>query len=175
MRRTRMMKSTPTFAGLLPALFAGLLLAISATPLGAQPASETHVGHGFGVVYDAAHEITLTGTVQEVVTRHMTGRPAGTHLMVAGPQGLVDAHVGPYLSKEMKEALHTGTPVRIVGSMAVVHGKSYLLARELSVGGTTVKLRNAHGTLLRFHTVPAWTTRAKTKQMAKVELNGGTR
>ena len=100
MRRNRLTKSRPTFAGLLPVLFAGLLLAILVVPLGAQPASETHAGHGFGVVYDAAHEITLAGTVQEVVTHHMAGRPAGVHLMVAGPHGLVDAHVGPFLAKK---------------------------------------------------------------------------
>ena len=172
MRRTRMMKSTPTFAGLLPALFAGLLLAISATPLGAQPASETHVGHGFGVVYDAAHEITLTGTVQEVVTRHMTGRPAGTHLMVAGPQGLVDAHVGPYLSKEMKEALHTGTPVQLVGAMASLRGKKYLMVRELNVGGTNVTVRSEHGDLVRSQVSGAKT---KAKETSSLVSNGGVR
>jgi hypothetical protein len=169
MRRTRLTKPmhmTTTIAGLL----AGLLFAILAVPLGAQPASGTRVGHGFGTVYDAAREITVTGSVQEVITRHMPGRPAGLHLMVAGPQGLVDAHVGPFLSKGMKEALHTGTPVQLVGAMTSAHGKKYLLVRELSVGGTKVTVRSEHGFL-----VHSYDSSLKTKQSAKLESNGGAR
>jgi hypothetical protein len=168
MRRTRLTKPIPilTIAGPL----AGLLFAVLAVPLGAQPASETPVGQGFGVVYDAAHEITLTGTVQEVVTRRMPGRPAGMHLMVAGPQGLVDAHVGPFLSREMKEALHTGTPVQMVGAMASLRGRKYLMVRELNVGGNTVTLRSDHGFLVRSHV-----SGTKTKDMTRLESNGGVR
>jgi hypothetical protein len=150
MRHTRLTKPIRMIAGLL----AGLLFASLAVSLGAQPASETHVGHGFGLVYDAAHEITLNGDIQRVVTKHAVGTPVGMHLLVAGPKGLVDAHVGPFLSKEMKEALHTGTPVEIVGAMATVHGKSYLLARELSVGGTTVRVRSENGFLRRSPSTP---------------------
>jgi hypothetical protein len=168
MRRTRLTKPIPilTIAGLL----AGLLFAVQAVPLGAQPASETRVGQGFGVVYDAAHEITLTGTVQEVVTRRMPGRPAGMHLMVASPQGLVDAHVGPFLSREMKEALHTGTPVQLVGAMASLRGRKYLMVRELNVGGTKVIVRSEHGFLVR-----SQGSNPKSKEMANVESNGGAR
>jgi hypothetical protein len=152
MRRTRLTKPLCilTTAGPL----AGLLFAILAVPLFAQPASETRVAHGFGVVYDSAHEITLTGDVQQVITRRAVGSPVGMHLLVAGPKGVVDAHVGPFLSKEMKEALHTGTPVQIVGAMATVHGKSYLLARELSVGGTTLRVRSENGFLRRSPATP---------------------
>jgi hypothetical protein len=170
MRRSRLTKPicirTLTTAGLL----AGLLFVVLAVPLGAQPASETHVGQGFGPVYDAAHQITLSGTVQEVVTRRMPGRPVGMHLMVAGPQGIVDAHVGPYLSRDMKEALHTGTPVQLVGVMASVRGRKYLMVRELNVGGTSVTLRSEHGFLLR-----SQGSSLKAKESAKLESNGGAR
>ncbi len=145
MRHSRLTTPAPMIAGLL----AGLLFAILAVPLGAQPASETRVTHGFGVAYDKAHEITLSGDVQEVVTRHVAGSPGGMHLLVAGPEGLVDAHVGPFLSKEVKDALHTGTPVQIVGVMATLNGRNYLLARELTVGGTTITVRSPHGFLRR--------------------------
>ena len=40
-------------------LLATLLFAIIAVPVGALAASETHPAHGFGPVYDAAHETTL--------------------------------------------------------------------------------------------------------------------
>jgi len=152
MRRTRLTKPIRilTIAGPL----AGLLFAILAVPLVAQPASEARVAQGFGVTYDRAHEITLNGDVQQVVTRHVVGAPVGMHLLVAGPEGLVDAHIGPFLSKEMKEALHTGTPVQIVGAMATLNGKNYLLARELTVGGTTITVRSEHGFLRRSQLTP---------------------
>jgi hypothetical protein len=150
MRRIRLTKPTPLIAGLL----IGLLFAILAVPLGAQPASETHAAQGFGVTYDRAHEITLNGNVHQVVTRHVVGTPAGMHLLVAGPEGLVDAHVGPFLGKEIKEALHTGTPVQIVGAMATLNGRNYLLARVLTVGGTTIAVRSENGFLRRSQLTP---------------------
>jgi hypothetical protein len=130
-------------------LLTGLLLAILAVPIGAQPASETTPGHGFGPAYDVAHESTLNGTVQEVVTRHTIGSPAGIHLLVAGSRGMVDALVGPFLNKATREALQTGTAVRIVGATTQLRGKEYFMARLLTVGGQTIKVRSEHGALLR--------------------------
>src|ERR1700691_5191074 len=101
MRRSRVTQAVPLIAGLL----LSLLLATLAVPLGAQPASTTPVAKGFGPVYDAAHEITLDGTIQNVISKHVTGSPAGMHLLVAGQHGVVDAHVGLFLSKETKESL----------------------------------------------------------------------
>jgi hypothetical protein len=169
MRRSRTTKPIPISIKMIAGLLAGLLFAILAVPLGAaQPASETRTGHGFGVTYDRAHELTLSGDVQQVVTRHVAGVPGGMHLLVAGPKGLVDAHIGPFLSKEMKEALHTGTPVRIVGAMATLNGREYLLARELTVGGTTLTIRGEHGFLRHSQITPAEHSAAKTS-------NGGAR
>jgi hypothetical protein len=168
MRRISLTKPTPLIAGLL----SGLLLAILAVPLGAQPVSGSHVRQGFGPVYDAAHEITLNGNIEQVITKRMVGSPAGMHLMVAGPKGLVDAHVGPFLSKEIKEALHTGTPVEIVGAMTLEHGKKFLLAREVNVGGSTFTVRNKRGLLVRVHAARTRPTKIAKKASA---LNGGAR
>jgi hypothetical protein len=129
-------------------LLSGLLFAVVALPLGAQPASESRPGRGFGPVYDAAHEITIYGTVQEVVTKHVLGSPAGIHLLVSQTAGMVDAHVGAFLAKDVQEALHTGLPVQIVGSMQEINGKQYLLARQLIFGGRMVAVRNEHGFLV---------------------------
>jgi hypothetical protein len=161
------MKPTWLIAGLLT----GLLFAILAVPLGAATASDFLAGRGFGPAYDAAHETTLSGTIQEVVTRHELGSPAGMHLLVAGPQGTIDTHVGPFLSKETRESLRTGTPVRIVGAMMSRHGKVYFLARQLTVDGHTVIIRSPRGIIVPCH----GTRSAKTRRTAKVETNGGTR
>jgi hypothetical protein len=147
MTRDRSTKPTQLTAGLL----AGLLLAILAVPLGAQLAPETRATRAVGPVYDAAHEITLNGTIQEVVTKRVAGSPVGMHLLVAGPEGVVDAHVGPYLTKDTQEALHAGLPVQIVGAVEQLQGKSILLARQLIFGGRTVTVRSENGFLMRAH------------------------
>jgi hypothetical protein len=167
MSRTRFTKSTRIFAGLLT----GLLLAMLAIPVGAQTAPKSSPGHGFGPVYDAAHETTLQGTIQEVVTRHTVGSPAGMHLLVAGPQGVVDSHLGRFLSKQTKEALQTGMPVRIVGATCSLNGKEYFLARQLTVGGQTVTIRNARGLLIYPH--PQGRRIVNAKDSAPVETKGG--
>jgi len=166
MRRCRFTQSTPLIAGL-----CALIFAIVAVPLGAQAASETH--SGIGPVYDAAHEITVNGTIQTVITKHTKGSPAGMHLMVIGSEGVVDAHVGPFLSKATKEALQEGAPVRIVGAMTLQHGKSYLMARELTVGNRTLMVRSERGMLVPMPTARRARSGGETK--SPVEANGGAR
>jgi hypothetical protein len=168
MSRNRWTKPTPLIAGLL----FGLLCAISAIPLGAQPVPETR-GRGFGVTYDAAHEITFNGSIQTIVAKHVLGSPAGIHLLVAGPQGVVDAHVGPFLPKATRAALATGMPVRIVGAMATERGRTYLLARELTVANHTVRVRSDRGFLVHDH--PVRVRRAATKKLSQPASNGGAR
>jgi len=151
---------------------AALLFAIISV-LGAHAASETHPAQGFGPIYDAAHETTLNGTIQQVVTKHTVGSPAGMHLMVAGPHGLVDAHVGPFLSREMKTAVQSGMLVRIVGASALLHGKSYFLARQVTIGDQTVTVRSTRGILMPPHSDVA--PHARTRRAAQTEKDGGAR
>lgn len=169
MKRCLFTKPLRIIAGLLTVL----LFAVSAVPLGAAPASETRAGQGVAPVYDAAHEITLNGTIQTIVTKHTPGSPAGMHLLVMGPEGMVDAHVGPFLSKATKEALQEGAPVRIVGAMALLRGRTYLLARELTVGNRTITVRSEHGVLAPTGTVRK--ARARNEKKPAVEVNGGAR
>ena len=173
MRCTRLTKSIPMSA----ALLIGLLIAACAIPLCANPAAESRPAQGLGPVYDAAHETTLIGTIQEVVTKHTAGSPAGMHLLVAGAQGVVDAHVGPFLSKETKDALQTGMPVQIVGAMLTLHGKDYLLARELNIGGNIITVRSKHGALAHEHTTREHVARsfARSKGSSQIDSNGGVR
>src|SRR5580658_2413542 len=123
MMSARTMSARTTSAGTIAVLLSGLLFAILAVPLPAQPAPESRSPRGFGPFYDAAHEVTLHGDIQQVVTRRVLGSPAGMHLLVAGPEGLVDAHVGPFLGKETRTTLHAGTPIELVGAMTSIRGK----------------------------------------------------
>jgi hypothetical protein len=131
-------------AGLVPAV----LLALSAIPAGAQTAAAASPSRGPIPIYDAAHEITVNGTVQEVVTKRVPGSPVGMHLLVTGATGTVDAHVGPFLPKTAQEALHIGLPLQVVGVTVTIRGKQMMLARELKYGGQALILRSKGGVLL---------------------------
>jgi hypothetical protein len=163
------MTNTRLIAGLL----SGLLFATMAVSLDAHAASVSHPAQGFGPVYDAAHETTFEGTIQEVVVKHTPGSPAGMHLMVAGPNGLVDAHIGPFMSKETREVLQPGVPVRIVGAKTELHGKTIFMARQLVVDGNTVTVRSPRGFLVQAHSPRA--DRAPIKKTSQPEQNGGAR
>jgi hypothetical protein len=141
MRSRSKRQSMIALAGLMPAM----LLALSAVPARAQAAAATNPSRGPIPIYDTAHEITVNGTVQEVVTKRTIGSPAGMHLMISGAQGLVDAHVGPFLTKNMQQAMHTGLPLKVVGVMITARDRQILLVRELSYGGQTVLVRNKNG------------------------------
>jgi hypothetical protein len=145
MSRTRLTKPTTMIAGLI----VGLLFATLTVPLGAQPVPTSRAGRGLGPFYDSTREVTLTGDIQSVATKHVVGSPAGMSVKVASAQGLVNAHLGPFLTKEVAESLHLGTPVEIVGATVTTHGKSLFLARLVKVGGTTITVRNKNGILMR--------------------------
>lgn len=137
-----------------------------AVPSNAQAAAESHAQPFLRLGYDKAHEITLNGTIQKVVSHAAVGAPTGLHLLVAGSEGTIDAHLGPYLNKEVQQALHTGMVVQIVGATQRIHGKNYLLAREVVVDGRTITVRSTNGFLLLGKPVRA----SRTEQ-----LNGGAR
>jgi len=154
----------PKFTRLIARLLAGLLFAILAVPLGAQPPARG---------YDKAHEITLNGIVSELVTNSASGSPAGLHVFVNGPEGTVDAHLGPYMTKQTQEALKAGTPVQIVGAFEKVHGKQYLLARQLIFEGRMVTVRNLSGFLKQGQTERA--SRRRGAGAFRTDGNGGAR
>jgi hypothetical protein len=166
--RHRPFNPAPLFAG----LFAALLFATLTLPLAAQTAQEPQTRpEAFG--YDKTREITLTGTIQEAVSQRSVGSPIGMHVIVTGSQGNIDAHLGPYLPKAAQDALHLGTPVQIVGAVETLHGKNYLLARQVIFGGQTVTIRNQNGFLLRPHTPRAARTTSTASETSSSPLGGG--
>jgi len=97
-------------------------------------------------VYDAAHEVTLQGTVEEVVAKPAVGSPIGVHLIVATPRGSVDAHLGLLGMKQANQAgIFPGAFIEMVGAMVQVSGRELLLVRKLTVGSQTMVLRNKRG------------------------------
>jgi hypothetical protein len=124
------------------------LAACLALALAAQ-ASPAATGRGLGFAYDRTHEITIVGTVQQLATASGRGEPAGLHLLVSSSGKVVDAHVGPYLSRENQRALGSGQLVQITGVREAVQGKSILVARQIIFNGRVVTIRNERGFLVR--------------------------
>jgi hypothetical protein len=91
-----------------------------------------------------AHDVAMAGTVQQVVTT----RTLGTQLVAEGPQGSFTANLGSALSDQVRQSLSPGTPVQVSGVMETISGKSYLLARKLTVAGDEITIRNQHGFLV---------------------------
>jgi hypothetical protein len=96
--------------------------------------------------YDAAHEVTLAGTIQKADSG---GKPAGFHLLMETSGGVIDTHLGPYLSKDVLDDLQAGQTIQVVGVMKTVRGQNHLLVRQLVVGNRQVTVRNEHGFLIR--------------------------
>jgi hypothetical protein len=112
---------------------------------GIQAASTTFESTTLGT---PAHDVAMAGTVQQVITTHTLGAPIGIQLVAQGSQGAFTANLGSALSDQARQALSPGTPVQISGVMETINGKSYLLARKLTVGGEQVIIRNDHGFLV---------------------------
>jgi hypothetical protein len=95
-----------------------------------------------------AHDVTMAGTVQELITTHTPAAPTGTQLVAAGSQGSFTASLGSALSDQVRQTLSPDTPIQVSGVMETINGKSYLLARKLTVAGNQVIIRNEHGFLV---------------------------
>jgi hypothetical protein len=100
----------------------------------------------------AAQDITVSGTVQQLVKTHVPGAPAGVQLLVAAPQGAVTASLGPNLSRTVLQSMSKGAAIQVSGGMQTINGKEYLLARNLTIGGNQIIVRNEHGFLTHYPT-----------------------
>jgi hypothetical protein len=105
---------------------------------------------------DPSTEVTVTGTVTEVVTNPTStrgrGRRArtGMHLMVTTDEETLEVHVGPadFITSEGL-AFEEGDELEITGSRVTVDGAEALIAREIKKGQAVLVLRNEQG-------VPRW-------------------
>jgi hypothetical protein len=98
-------------------------------------------------------EITVLGTIRQVISNREAGGPAGVHILIDGPLGSFDASLGSNLPGDVLQALSNGVPVQITGVVRSANGKNFLQVRQLSVGGKQITIRNANGFLVHN---PSW-------------------
>jgi hypothetical protein len=129
----------------LATLAAVLSLAVPAMAQTAKPVKRAPVAPR----YDARQEVTLKGTVEQVVTKPSKGTLVGTHLMLATSSGKVDAHLGVFALKG-NGGMHVsaGESVTVVGVKTTTNKKEVFLVRTVEAGGQTYTIRNEHGAVL---------------------------
>ncbi len=117
--------------------------------------------------YDAAKEVTIEGTIQQLVKKPTAGTMLGTHLIVTSPKGTIDAHIGGFVERGPHAySPAVGQSVKLVGVMSTFKNKSVFLTRTIETGNRTFEVRTVRGYLI----VPG----VKGK-LAQAKLAGGAR
>jgi hypothetical protein len=126
-----------------------LLYTLTHIALAEQPGFQTAVTpFDAGAMSKPTQDVTVAGTLQQVISKHTAGIPAGIQLVVDGPQGAFTAILGPAVGDQLQQILSPGAPVQVSGVEDTINGQSYLLARKLTVAGSQVIIRNEHGFLV---------------------------
>ena len=137
------------FVSILPALMlCGAWVQGAATQTGTanQPASQFV---GLDSIKSGLSDMAITATIQQVIPNHPPGTPAGTNLKLGTMTGPLYVSVGPYLAPDIQKALVAGQRVQVTGKIQNIHGQSYLIARQLLLGGRHIAIRNDQGSLIR--------------------------
>lgn len=127
-----------------------ILVCLAVVPVALLAQAGSSAGGRRSRIYDPNSEVTVNGTVEDVIS--VPGRRgfSGTHLLVKSNQGTIEVHVGPASYIEHKQfAFAKGDTVEVTGSKVVINGKDALIAREIKKAGNTLALRDAAG-------IPYW-------------------
>ncbi|MDE3155394.1 MAG: hypothetical protein KGN76_09845 [Acidobacteriota bacterium] len=137
----------------------GTMFVVASAALAAAGLAQPPMGRGMGpgMRYDKAHEVTVTGTIEDVVQRtgmgRMAGGSSGTHLMLKTETETLEVFVGPTTWLEQQKVTFTkGEAIEVTGAHTTFGQNAGLIAREIKMGGKTITLRNADG-------VPVWSRR----------------
>ncbi len=99
-----------------------------------------------GLRYDISKEITLHGTVSDVLKKPAKGMIMGSHLLIQTGVGPLDASLGRFgLQGRGALSVGAGKQVEVTGVMKTINGKQVFLARTVTVDGHAYTMRNEHG------------------------------
>lgn len=136
-------------------LVIALALALAGPAL-AQPGPGGGMGRGMGPVsYNPQTVTTVTGPVEKLADLPSLGRGGGKGMQHRGvllktDQGSLMVDLAPaWFLNEKKFVVQAGDTVSATGSKTTLDNQPGLIAREVTVNGTTLKLRDEQG-------VPVW-------------------
>ena len=104
------------------------------------------IGRGMGAMrYNPQNVTTIKGTVESLAAPQ-TRRMRHESLVVKTDQGSITVHLGPawYMSQNQM-IFNPGDAVEVTGSKMAVAGGAILVAKEVTVKGKTLKLRDDQG------------------------------
>jgi len=109
------------------------------------------MAHASGMAYDAKTEVTLEGTVADVMAMPGSQPMSGVHLSLETKDETIHVHVGTpeYLAKQGL-SFSKGDRVTVTGSRIKGEGFEAILARTVTKGTVVVTLRDEDGK-------PRWT------------------
>ena len=118
--------------------------------------------------YDISQELTLSGTVSNVLAKPAPEMIVGAHLLLTTVSGPVDISLGT-LALQGKGALGVtaGQQIQVTGIMKIFKGKQVFLARTVKVDDEVYPIRNQHG-------VPI-SSQARERASQKIMPSGETR
>jgi hypothetical protein len=127
-----------------------------AGPALAQPGPGGGMGGGKGpMLYNPQTVTTVTGQVEKLAELPSLGRGGGKAMHYRGlllktDQGSLMVDLGPgWFLSQKKFVVQAGDTVSATGSKVMLDNQPGLIAREVTVNGTTLKLRNDQG-------LPVW-------------------
>jgi hypothetical protein len=131
----------------LSALIVIIMAMALAGPGLAQPGPGGGMGRGMGpMLYNPQTVTTVSGQVEKLEELSMGRNMAFREVLLKTDQGSLKVHLGPawYLD-EKKFAVQVGDTVSATGSQVTLNNQPALIAREVTVKGTTLKLRDDQG------------------------------
>ena len=131
------------FPAEIPALL--LLFIISVAPL-SHAQTWTAESKAGPMNYDPAQEVTISGTVAEVLLASGPGMLAGAHLLLTTLAGQVDVSLGTFgLRGKGALSVAPGRQIEITGVMKRFKSSPVFLARSVTTDGVVHAIRNEHG------------------------------
>jgi hypothetical protein len=114
-------------------------------------ASTAMLAQGGSVSYNAAEEVTISGTILHLVSFAAPDGSVGVHFDLKTPAGMVNVHVAPAVFIGQSNFwFFADNEVQIVGVKAFMDGNKSFIARAVTKDGKTLTVRGADGK-------PAWT------------------
>lgn len=102
--------------------------------------------------YNPATVETISGSITDITSVNTWG----VHIKVKTANGITGVHIGPHWFIKGKITLAVGDSVTATGSKVGMNGETVIIAKTISKGTDTVRLRNDNG-------VPLWAGSGKGK------------
>jgi hypothetical protein len=111
--------------------------------------------------WDSAAVITVSGSIESIVSQHVAGTPGGFNIVVNSVEGELYANLGSHPSSQLARQLTGGQFLTLSGIIRTGNGRKYLLVRTLNLNGQNFVVRNALGIPMKSTPMTSPSTRVR--------------